>query len=147
MPIPLQQYGTLLAGYLKPQQGRVISLAIALLSSIALQIINPQILGYFIDTAVQGGSQQALLTATIALLTQATAIAATEKLLDCSSCFYMPPKLLDRDNGLTSLLGKGDGVFIAFRGILGISPNRTSALSGMLKLLTYQEWAILDSNQ
>jgi ATP-binding cassette subfamily B protein/ATP-binding cassette subfamily C protein len=60
----------------------VLGLAIALLSSIALQIVNPQILGYFIDTAVQGGSQQALLTATIAftaisLLTQGTAIVAT----------------------------------------------------------------------
>jgi ABC-type multidrug transport system fused ATPase/permease subunit len=82
MPIPLQQYGSLLADYLKPQQWRVLGLTIALLTSIALQIINPQILGYFIDTAVQGGSQQALFTATIAftaisLLTQAAAITAT----------------------------------------------------------------------
>lgn len=78
----LQQYKLLLADYLTPQWKRVLGLAIALLTSIALQIINPQILGYFIDTAVQGGSQQALLTATIAfiaiaLLTQGTEIAAT----------------------------------------------------------------------
>ncbi|MCY6490874.1 ABC transporter ATP-binding protein [Leptolyngbya sp. GGD] len=78
----LQQYKLLLADYLMPQWKRVLGLAIALLTSIALQIINPQILGYFIDTAVQGGSQQALLTATIAfiaiaLLTQGTEIAAT----------------------------------------------------------------------
>lgn len=57
-------------------------LAIALLSSIALQIINPQILGYFIDTAVKGGSQQTLLMSAviftaIALLTQVFSIAAT----------------------------------------------------------------------
>jgi ATP-binding cassette subfamily B protein/ATP-binding cassette subfamily C protein len=82
MQIPLQQYGLLLADYLKPQWKQVIGLEIALLSSIALQIINPQILGYFIDTAVQGGSQQALLSATIAftaiaLLTQGAAIVAT----------------------------------------------------------------------
>lgn len=82
MPIPLQQYGLLLAGYLKSQWKQVIGLTIVLLSSIALQIINPQILGYFIDTAVQGGSQQALFAATItftaiALLTQAAAITAT----------------------------------------------------------------------
>lgn len=78
----LQQYRLLLADYLKPQWKRVLGLAIALFTSIALQIINPQILGYFIDTAIQGGSQQDLLIATmafiaIALLTQATAIAAT----------------------------------------------------------------------
>jgi ABC-type multidrug transport system fused ATPase/permease subunit len=82
MQLPFKQYGLLLADYLKPQWKTVMGLAIALLSSIALQIINPQILGYFIDTAVQGGSQQALLTATIAftiiaLLTQGAAIAAT----------------------------------------------------------------------
>ncbi|KAM3115648.1 ABC transporter ATP-binding protein [Phormidesmis sp. 146-33] len=78
----LQQYKLLLADYLKPQWKPVLALTIALLTSIALQIINPQILGYFIDTAVQGGSQQALLTATIAfitiaLLTQAATITAT----------------------------------------------------------------------
>ncbi|MGG6269533.1 ABC transporter ATP-binding protein [Leptolyngbya sp. AN03gr2] len=78
----LQQYRLLLADYLKPQWKRVLGLTIALLTSIALQIVNPQILGYFIDTAVQGGSQQALLAATIAfiaiaLLTQGTAIVAT----------------------------------------------------------------------
>lgn len=82
MQISLQQYGVLLADYLKPQWKRVLGLSIALLSSIVLQIINPQILGYFIDTAVQGGDQTALLSAaiaftTIALLTQGTAIAAT----------------------------------------------------------------------
>lgn len=82
MPIPLQQYRLLLAKYLKPQQGRVIGLTIALLSSIALQIINPQILGYFIDTAVKGGTQQTLLLAAvgftaIALLTQVFSVVAT----------------------------------------------------------------------
>lgn len=52
MQLPLKQYGLLLADYLKPQWRRVIGLAIALLNSIALQIVNPQILDYFIDTAV-----------------------------------------------------------------------------------------------
>jgi ABC-type multidrug transport system fused ATPase/permease subunit len=82
MQVPFKQYGFLLADYLKPQRKVVIGLTTALLSSIALQIINPQILGYFIDTAVTGGSQRALFIATIAfiaiaLLTQATSIAAT----------------------------------------------------------------------
>jgi ATP-binding cassette, subfamily B, bacterial len=82
MQIPLKQYTSLLAHYLKPQQRRVVGLAIALLGSIGLQILNPQILGYFIDTAVSGGSQQRLLIAAflfigVALLTQVLSVTAT----------------------------------------------------------------------
>ncbi len=82
MGIPLKQYGYLLSDYLKPQQGRVVGLAIALFSSIALQILNPQILAYFIDTAVARGSSQTLLTAAIlfiavAFLTQILSVIAT----------------------------------------------------------------------
>lgn len=82
MQTSLKQYALLLLSYLKPQWKPVLGLAIALLSSIALQIISPQILGYFIDTVTQGGSQEALLTATliftiIALLTQVSTIVAT----------------------------------------------------------------------
>lgn len=82
MQLPLKQYNNLLAHYLKPQQSRVIGLAIALLGNIGIQILNPQILGYFIDTAVSGGSQQRLFTAallfiSLALLTQILTITAT----------------------------------------------------------------------
>jgi ABC-type multidrug transport system fused ATPase/permease subunit len=82
MNIPLKQYVHLLADYLKPQQGRVIWLAITLLGSIALQLLNPQILGYFIDTAVAGGASQTLLIAallfiSIAIVTQFLAVSAT----------------------------------------------------------------------
>jgi ABC-type multidrug transport system fused ATPase/permease subunit len=80
--IPLKQYWNLLVVYLKPQRGRVATLAIALLSSIGLQILNPQILRYFIDTAVAGGSEQALFVAAllfigVAMVTQILAVAAT----------------------------------------------------------------------
>ncbi|MBD3885368.1 ABC transporter ATP-binding protein [Phormidium tenue FACHB-886] len=82
MRVPLKQFTSLLARYLKPQQSQVIGLAIVLLSSIGLQILNPQILGYFIDTAVSGGSPQQLSSAGIsfvgvALLTQILTITAT----------------------------------------------------------------------
>jgi ATP-binding cassette subfamily B protein/ATP-binding cassette subfamily C protein len=82
MKIPLKKYWNLLVEYLKPQQGRVVTLAIALLSSIGLQILNPQILRYFIDTAVAGGSEQnlvraALLFIGVALVTQVLTVAAT----------------------------------------------------------------------
>lgn len=82
MKIPLRQYGQLFATYLKPQQGRMTWLGITLLSSIALQIINPQIIGYFIDTATSGETQQKLAGAAIAfmaitLLIQALSVIAT----------------------------------------------------------------------
>ncbi|BAY48437.1 ABC transporter ATP-binding protein [Scytonema sp. HK-05] len=82
MKIPLKQYWNLLVEYLKPQLSRIVWLAITLLGSIGLQILNPQILRYFIDTAVGGGSQQGLFTAallftSVALVTQALGVAAT----------------------------------------------------------------------
>jgi ABC-type multidrug transport system fused ATPase/permease subunit len=82
MKIGLQQYWNLLVEYLKPQKGRVIKFAIALLISIGLQILNPQILRYFIDTSVSGGDRQNLFLAAflflgVALVTQSMTIAAT----------------------------------------------------------------------
>lgn len=81
MQIPLKQYGALLADYLKPQRRSVVGLAIALLSSIALQIINPQILSYFIDTVFTQGEARslpgaAILFCAIALLTQVFSVSA-----------------------------------------------------------------------
>ncbi len=72
----------MLATYLKPQRGRFGWLAIALLGGIGLQLLNPQILRYFIDTAIAGGQQQLLLLAAgafvvIAILQQGLAIATT----------------------------------------------------------------------
>lgn len=82
MQIPLKQYGTLLASYLKPQQKKVVWLAITLLGSIGLQILNPQLLGYFIDAAIIGGSTPALVTTALwfmglAILIQVFSVAAT----------------------------------------------------------------------
>jgi len=82
MQFPLEQYRDLLADYLKPQLGRVLWLALTLLGSIGLQILNPQLLGYFIDTATAGGSTQTLLAAAllfiaVALLTQFLTITTT----------------------------------------------------------------------
>jgi len=80
--IGLRQYWNLLVDYLQPQKGRVIKFAAALLVSIGLQLINPQILRYFIDTAVAGGSGQnlvfaALLFIGVAVITQLITIGAT----------------------------------------------------------------------
>ncbi|MGG6293900.1 ABC transporter ATP-binding protein [Leptolyngbya sp. AN02str] len=78
----IQPYRVLLGTYLKPQQRRVLWLAATLLGSIGLQVLNPQLVRDFIDTAVAGGSQQrlvlvALAFVAIALVTQTLAIAAT----------------------------------------------------------------------
>lgn len=82
MGVSVPSYRQLLLTYLKPQRGRVLGLAVTLLSGIGLQVLNPQILGYFIDTAVEGGSQQVLLMAAlqfiaIAIIIQSLAITST----------------------------------------------------------------------
>ena len=81
MNIPLKSYSKLLKKYLLPQQSRVTWLTLTLFSTIALQLINPQIISYFIDTAVAGGSNQKLYIAAsvfiaVALLTQVCSICA-----------------------------------------------------------------------
>ncbi len=82
MDIPLKQYWTLLNTYLRPQRLRVALLAMLLLSSIGLQLLNPQIVRYFIDTAVGGGSLEtltavALLFIGVALVQQLGTVLAT----------------------------------------------------------------------
>ncbi len=82
MAISIRQYGDLLAKYLRPQKLRVVLLAVLLVSGIALQLVNPQIVRYFIDTATGGGAMSALLAAAalflgIAVFTQALSVAAT----------------------------------------------------------------------
>ena len=58
MNIPrLAQYRDMLSKYLKPQQTRVFLLAMLLFGSIGLQLVNPQILRFFIDTAIENGIQ------------------------------------------------------------------------------------------
>ena len=69
MNIPLKQYGQLLAHYLKPQRPQVAVLAALLFGSIGLQLVNPQVIRYFIDTAHSGGAQQTLLLAAVLFIT------------------------------------------------------------------------------
>ncbi len=82
MNLPIKPYIYLLSNYLLTQRMRFIWLTLVLFSSIILQLINPQILGYFIDTAIAGTSSQNLYLAAIifmivALLTQMFSITAT----------------------------------------------------------------------
>jgi ABC-type multidrug transport system fused ATPase/permease subunit len=60
MTIPLRQYWVLLVDYLRPQRRRVVILGVLLFTGIALQLINPQILRYFIDTATSAYTSSTL---------------------------------------------------------------------------------------
>lgn len=82
MNTQLKQYFRLLLKYLKTQKLKVVLLGIILGSSITLQLINPQVLRYFIDSASKGGSARALTIAAIlfigvALLQQLLIIVST----------------------------------------------------------------------
>lgn len=77
-----KSYKTLLKTYLHPQRHYVFGLAIALLGSIALQVVNPQLIGYFIDAASSNQPPSELrwvagLFVAIAIATQLLAILTT----------------------------------------------------------------------
>jgi len=81
MNVPLKRYLSLLSEYLRPQSPRVLALAVLLFSSIGLQLLNPQILRSFIDTAIAQGPQRdlfmtALLFIGVALANQALSVGA-----------------------------------------------------------------------
>ncbi len=76
------RYWRLLVTYLKPQWPRVVLLALLLLSTIALQLVNPQVVRYFIDATQAGQPLPALLVAgglfiAIAFVQRAMAFAST----------------------------------------------------------------------
>ncbi len=80
--IPLKQYWELLVSYLAPQWPMALLLAVLLLSNIGLQLVNPQIMRSFIDTAKSGGAadtlwQSALLFMIVALAQQIVSVLST----------------------------------------------------------------------
>ena len=82
MRLPLKSYQALLLQYLRPQWRRVLLLSLLLLISVGLQLVNPQILRYFIDTALASSATSPLLLAGllfigIALLNQGASVWAT----------------------------------------------------------------------
>ena len=80
--LSLKQYWHLLVDYLKPQKGPAALLAVLLLSRIGLQLVNPQIMRYFLDTAEAGSGLDKLFWAAalfmgVAIIRQVVQIAAT----------------------------------------------------------------------
>jgi len=66
--IPLRTNWNLLASYTASQRARVTLLAVLLFSGITLQLLNPQIVRFFIDTATSGGALASLITAALLYL-------------------------------------------------------------------------------
>jgi ABC-type multidrug transport system fused ATPase/permease subunit len=82
MKIPLRQYWDLLSRHIRPQRGRFLLLSFLLFGNIGLQLINPQIMRSFIDTALGGEALNslmapAILFISIAILQQVVAIGVT----------------------------------------------------------------------
>lgn len=80
--VSLKQYWDLLARHITPQKARFTLLTVLLLSSIGLQIVNPQVMRYFIDAAQSGQSIRVLIVAAlafigIALIQQVIGVSAT----------------------------------------------------------------------
>jgi ATP-binding cassette subfamily B protein len=63
-----RQYWDYLSRYLKAQLPRVTVMTVLLLAGIALQLINPQVIRYFLDTAQEGGAARSLLNAALVFI-------------------------------------------------------------------------------
>jgi ATP-binding cassette subfamily B protein len=83
MSVPLRDYVDLLYAYLRPQAGRALLLAALLLTTIGLQLLNPQILRRFIDAAVAGAPADELTGAALTFL----AIALVQQGLSVASAY------------------------------------------------------------
>jgi ABC-type multidrug transport system fused ATPase/permease subunit len=66
--LPVAEYRRLLGTYLRPQRGRVALLAGLLLANVALQLVNPQIVRYFIDATQRRGDAGPLVYAGLAFM-------------------------------------------------------------------------------
>lgn len=66
--VPLRHYATLLTHYLRPHWKRVVFLGVFMFTGIGLNLLNPQIIRYFIDTAQADGAVENLIWAGIAFL-------------------------------------------------------------------------------
>lgn len=80
--LSMQNYWVLLFRYMRPQKGRVALLAALILGSIALQLINPQLVRRFLDAAEMGRSLNELVVTAvfftgIALVAQLVLLAGT----------------------------------------------------------------------
>ena len=163
MSLPLKQYYTLLATYLRPQRARTLAMMALLVANIALKLINPQITRFFIDTALAGGEmviliRAALIFIAIAFSSQVLAVGATyfaeqvawtatnalrtdlvEHSLGLDLSFHKthtPGELIERIDGDVNMLSNFFSRFTI--NILGSGVM----LAGVLALLFREDWRI-----
>ena len=159
--IRFKQYADLLARYLRPQRRLVLLVALLLFGNIGLQLVNPQILRYFIDEALAGSPLGRLVTASliftgIALVQQVVNVLATYTsgkvgwtatnalrgdlarhclFLDMSfHNNHTPGEMIERIDGDAEALG---GFFSTF--VIHILGNAV-LLIGILALLFREDW-------
>jgi len=161
--IPVRQYWNLLVSYLRAQRRRVTLLAILLLGTTGLELLNPQILRYFIDAAKGDSAGSALVSAAllfigIALVQQVVAVGTTylsenvawtatnalrgdlaRHVLDLDMHFHnlrTPGELIERiDEDVTSLANFFSQFVIV---VLG----NALLIGGILLLLFREHWSI-----
>lgn len=66
--IPVRAYFKLFTGYLRPHRRKAILLALVLGGTIALQLVNPQLIRLFIDGAIEGTSVASLVPLALAFM-------------------------------------------------------------------------------
>ena len=157
----LRQYVNLLARYLRPQAGMVAALAVLLFSGIGLQLVNPQIVRYFIDEALAGSPVSRLVAAAglftvIAVVQQIVNVMAAyvsgrvgwtatnalradlgEHCLSLDMSFHndhTPGEMIERIDGDANELG---GFFSSF--VINLLGN-VLLLVGILALLYREDW-------
>src|SRR3954451_17974708 len=83
LTLPVAEYRRLLGTYLRPQRGRVTWLAALLFAGVALQLVNPQIIRYFIDATQGQGDVAALVYAGLAFI----AVSLTGRVLTVATTY------------------------------------------------------------
>ena len=159
--IRFRQYVDLLARYLRPQAGLVTAVAVLLFTSIGLQLVNPQIIRFFIDEALAGSPVSRLIGAAalftvIALAQQAVDVLTTymggrvgwtatnalradlaKHCLSLDMSFHndrTPGEMIERIDGDANELG---GFFSTF--VVNLLANAL-LLVGVLVLLFREDW-------
>ena len=163
MNVPLRQYINLLVRYLASERLAALGLALLLLASIALQLVNPQILRAFLDTAQAQGSPTtlvhlALAFLVVAIVQQAAVVGATylgenvafsatnalrgelaDHCLHLDMYFHKahkPGELIERIDGDVTALSNFFSQF--FIQVLG----NGLLLAGVLALLVREDWRV-----
>ncbi len=161
--IPRRQYIDLLLVYLRPYRLQAALLTVLLLLTTGLQLLNPQILRYFIDTAVAGGTVRTLLLAAaafivVAFVGQVLTVCATyvgewlgwtatnalradlaQHCLDLDMSFHnerTPGELIERIDGDVTTLSNFFSRFVIL--IVGSG----LLLIGVLVLLFWEDWRV-----